>query len=253
MDKLERAQKFETLLGLMLADETYLVELRDPYIQCRRRNQSLILQYLAVDCKYTQHSAGVNDLKAWLNDRWNLDIRVKSALLLARSTKIKAEEAKYKLLNQLYLNPSSKRTKAFIQSLWSTIPIYTVQPLDSGSIYPPVEQWVAEDAGIWAIWDKRINVDRLPDPRTKRRPMHLLDREKLQFDLKPDQSAVFVDKEGHLVMAVIRDFCKDERTVQWANSIVLQGVQHCRNVRVRLFFFPTHLSVLSCGTEGGQW
>ena len=67
--------------------------------------------------------------------------------------------------------------------------------------------------------------------------MHVLDREKLQFDLNPDQDAVFVDEEGHLVMVVMRNFCKDERIVQWVNDIVLQGVQNSWNICVCVIFF----------------
>ncbi|KAF9066655.1 hypothetical protein BDP27DRAFT_1197367, partial [Rhodocollybia butyracea] len=90
--------------------------------------------------------------------------------------------------------------------------------------YPPPRRWIVENQSIWDLWSYQINHAPQPDVRISRKSMFLVDLAKLDFDIGPDESAIFEDEKGELVAMVISDFCKCEKVLHWVNEIVLLNV-----------------------------
>ncbi|KIK55292.1 hypothetical protein GYMLUDRAFT_175797, partial [Collybiopsis luxurians FD-317 M1] len=66
-------------------------------------------------------------------------------------------------------------------------------------------------------------------------PMMIVDAAKLQYNLKPHESAKFIDKNGRIVMIMMRGFCTCAKLVSWINLIILKNVSIKKNVRVQKF------------------
>jgi hypothetical protein len=130
------------------------------------------------------------------------------------------------LKTTLWLNHDNKRLRTFLEQ----IPARSVTPLQQP--YPPMGYWVYESEEIYNLWDHHLTRGKQPDKRLKRRPLMHLDPVRLTHDLLHDESAIFYN--GSTIEAiVIRNFCKDERAMHWANGIVEENVQVKRGARVR--------------------
>ncbi|KAF9038894.1 hypothetical protein BDP27DRAFT_1166384, partial [Rhodocollybia butyracea] len=109
------------------------------------------------------------------------------------------------------------------------IPVYTVKK--RASPYPPKKHWIIKNQAIWDLWASHIRTGKQPDTRISRKAMHMVDIKKLAYEIPPEESAMFFDEAGELVMLVISDFCKSEEILRWANEIVLLNVALEKNVR----------------------
>lgn len=135
------------------------------------------------------------------------------------------------------LNWSAMRRDQFL----STIPIFTVKPLDAP--YPPLGHWVYESESIRAKWAYHITKGPQPDKRKKRLPMMALDPALLAFDVDATESRIFTTESGELAGIVLRDFCLDEAALAWLDQVVLEAVGVRKSIRVcgRLNCIPAAL------------
>lgn len=71
-------------------------------------------------------------------------------------------------------------------------------------------------------------------------PTVILDKEKLQYEVKVDQSAIIYDaKTEEIIGVIIRNACGDPGVLQWVTGIIRQNVGWRRNVRVRVPYSQT--------------
>lgn len=80
-------------------------------------------------------------------------------------------------------------------------------------------------------WRAHIKTGALPDKRKKRLPMMKLDVSRLVYDVKPDESIIFMD--GHdLVGLAFRNFCGDARVIRWVDEVIKECVGVKKSIRV---------------------
>ncbi|KAE9393949.1 hypothetical protein BT96DRAFT_828428, partial [Gymnopus androsaceus JB14] len=89
--------------------------------------------------------------------------------------------------------------------------------------YPPPGEWVVENKEIWDNWYDYLHHGKQADPRISRKAMHQLDKALLQYNLKPNESAIFEDESGNLI-AVVWEFCLSLGALHWANKIVQENI-----------------------------
>ncbi|KAF9062029.1 hypothetical protein BDP27DRAFT_1185820, partial [Rhodocollybia butyracea] len=109
--------------------------------------------------------------------------------------------------------------------------------------YPPPRRWIVENQSIWDLWSYQINCAPQPDVRISRKSMFMVDTAKLDYDVGPDESAIFEDENGKLVAMVISDFCKCKKVLHWVNEIVLLNVALEKNEDAG--------SIVICGWSAG--
>ncbi|GLB39703.1 hypothetical protein LshimejAT787_0702130 [Lyophyllum shimeji] len=110
------------------------------------------------------------------------------------------------------------------------IPIKTVSAL--AAPYPPMRECIAESSSIFHKWYDHFATGPQADSRKRRLPVHRLDHSKLVYDVLPKESVIFRNRRGRLVAAVLRNFCPDEATVAWADSVVADAMPGRRNIRM---------------------
>ena len=101
--------------------------------------------------------------------------------------------------------------------------------------YPPTNHYIYETEEIGQLWYHQTQIAPQPDPRRARSPMHSLQPSLLQYDLGPDESAIFVDQETQKVVAMV---CRNaighevQQIVEWVDSVVVQGAKLKQTARV---------------------
>lgn len=227
----ERTRKYTKLLEQLHTSDQVCAELADANLARKDGDRSFIVGFLLGECRFTDPVAGLADFKSWLGNNSTVGPKVLAALKAAKASKAASEEAKYSLLEKLGLNPKNSSTKREVEDLYANIAVHEVTKV--AVPYPPVDEWVAETPEIAAMWQARIERGKLHDDRGYRREIHILDPERLQYDLQPEESALFVDKvTGKLVMAVIRNFCRDQGVLDWLTDIILENVDARKSIRV---------------------
>ncbi|GLB37799.1 hypothetical protein LshimejAT787_0408500 [Lyophyllum shimeji] len=98
--------------------------------------------------------------------------------------------------------------------------------------YPPMKECIAESSAIFHKWYDHFATGPQADSRKRRLPVHRLDHSKLVRDVLPEESVIFRNRRGRLVAAVLRNFCPDEATVAWADSVVADTMPGRRNIRM---------------------
>jgi hypothetical protein len=108
--------------------------------------------------------------------------------------------------------------------------------LPCGKEYPPRGHWVTttpELPSIWAPWFANCEQ---ADKRLPRRPVLLLDPNRIQFEIPAGVSCVIRDKDtNEIVFARYQNFSGHQGILNWAHDLVCRVASHRRNVRVSLF------------------
>ncbi|KAJ3552227.1 hypothetical protein NP233_g12930 [Leucocoprinus birnbaumii] len=111
-------------------------------------------------------------------------------------------------------------------SFLDAIPAYTLPSLPSNAPYPPADAWVAETTEIQDLNEHFIKVEKLHDKRDHRRPIELLDPSRLKLDIKPTESArIYDEKDGSLIGMILRDACRNEDALKFADDAVERMVE----------------------------
>ncbi|KAG6904037.1 hypothetical protein DXG01_013058, partial [Tephrocybe rancida] len=116
----------------------------------------------------------------------------------------------------LHLSPAARDAAL---SLMRTL---VVKPLDTP--YPPKGEIISENSAIRGKWSQRFLCDKLPDKRNKRLPIHNLDPCRLVSDVGPDESICLRDESGKIVGLVIRNFCRNEASLAWADMAAAEQI-----------------------------
>ncbi|KAG0126489.1 hypothetical protein HOY82DRAFT_542595 [Tuber indicum] len=99
--------------------------------------------------------------------------------------------------------------------------------------YPPHHAWIYEKEEIGDQWKCHLEEGKMHDKRNSRYPLHFLDPKKLQQDILPNESAMFVDHETKkLVGLVLRNFSgSNAEVLKWATSVALEATEWQKSVR----------------------
>ncbi|KAJ2933961.1 hypothetical protein H1R20_g3129, partial [Candolleomyces eurysporus] len=98
--------------------------------------------------------------------------------------------------------------------------------------YPPRGHWVASTPGIYKTWHQYLANCKLPDKRMKRKPVHLLERDRLSYSIPAELSCLIYDKKTkELTMVIIREFCGVPAILRLAMEIVSRAAGVRRSVR----------------------
>jgi hypothetical protein len=229
-------------------NESWAKELRNPDVADLKVSDSKILSFLRGHLdKPAAHS--LSDFKSWLTlSKDSISDAAREAMHIASDLRHARWKRKRELAKTLLINTHSDCVQIAIEKLKKLIPVYRVKKLVDP--YPPPKHWIVENQAIWDLWVSHISTGKQPDRRIKRKAMHMVDIEKLAHDLPPEESAMFLDEDGKLVLMVISDFCKSEEVLQWANEIVLLNVALETNVRVRISFLQHAIAKQQCFAEG---
>lgn len=102
--------------------------------------------------------------------------------------------------------------------------------------YPPKDYFIAESQEIFDLWAEEMANNPLGDPRYHNGepyPTHLLDKNKLQFEVGPDDNIIFVDCDNpdEVVGFVYHGLLNDPALLKVLNGTV---VDHLNKVRKTL-------------------
>ncbi|KAL0064517.1 hypothetical protein AAF712_008575 [Marasmius tenuissimus] len=136
------------------------------------------------------------------------------------------------LANTLHLNPQSDKTREHAEQIFEKMKTIVLdEETLQQSAYPPKDFWMVESEAIRHRWERHLD-ERIPaDSRRKEKPVMMVDPEKLNHDLGPEESAMFVNKQGELQFLVLRDFCGSKEVREWCDIVIRQHVDVKRNVR----------------------
>ncbi len=124
------------------------------------------------------------------------------------------------LARRLRLNLANEEKQRHIDE----IPKVRLKRLPSTATYPPRDEWVCENAIIRHLWE---NNDEMND-----KGLHDLNREKLQYIVKPGESVQIHDEEnGKLVSVIQRGFVPDTGVLESLNGIAERNCKLRDNVR----------------------
>ena len=135
------------------------------------------------------------------------------------------------LAYHLYFTLSPAKRDSVYLARFTTILVARLQ-----TPHPPINHYIYETDEIGNLWHYQTQVAPQPDTRRARSPMHFLKPASLQYDLKPDEEAIFVDEETNEVVAMVcRQFVKREiqQVVDWVDGVVVEGASLKQNARVR--------------------
>lgn len=154
------------------------------------------------------------------------------------------------------LNPRAVDKTAFLKS----IPRFAANLLQNP--YPPKNAWIAESSSILDCNRQFIEKEPLHDIRDWRRPIQLLDTDKLALDVGATESAQVYDAvDGLLVGMVVRDVCKSEEAVSLVDDAIQRIVETRITSRVRNISFPNSICLTDehisqerrCGVNSPLW
>lgn len=121
------------------------------------------------------------------------------------------------------------------QNFLNTIQSCDVALLDKP--YPPPKQWIYENQTIYNLWPTKLQVEKQPDDRLARLPMHLLDPNQLQLDISEEKNMIFHDaKTGEIIGLVVRNWMPQtwRQTVEWVDGIVVDGCEKKKSIWVSI-------------------
>ncbi|KAG6836217.1 hypothetical protein H0H93_010134 [Arthromyces matolae] len=138
--------------------------------------------------------------------------------------KKRTTKTQFLLATRLHVSPGKRNFHL------RSVPVITVSSLKRS--YPPYGTIIANNKEIFDQWYPHFASGKQADTRMKRLPLKLLDSKRLRVDLKPHESALFVDEKGKLVGVVLRNFCPNQALLDWAIDEAKKQIPLRRNIRV---------------------
>lgn len=189
-----------------------------------------LLAYIREKIPATTHIANIHsDLIGFVKNKTNPDrLPLQKAVERFSDIKNRRKRLKRGLIYHLGLNLNPNERENFLLS------IETIEVQKLATHYPPKNHWVYESKLIHGLWFARTQLEKQPDKRLKRHPMHLLDTDKLQIDVPGGKSAIFIDAaSGEIVAVVIRNWVPlYNGLVQWVDEIVVDDCKRKKSARV---------------------
>ncbi|GLB39670.1 hypothetical protein LshimejAT787_0701800 [Lyophyllum shimeji] len=169
---------------------------------------------------------GFRAFLSWCRSAPSVPAAVSRAVQQRRKGMEARRDCKREFIQKLGLDWKKVDWDAYLQK----IPSATVTALRVP--YPPMKECIAESSAIFHKWYDHFATGPQADSRKRRLPVHRLDHSKLVRDVLPEESVIFRNRRGRLVAAVLRNFCPDEATVAWADSVVADTMPGRRNIRM---------------------
>ncbi|KAK7019421.1 hypothetical protein VNI00_018076 [Paramarasmius palmivorus] len=176
----------------------------------------------------------ISDYLSWFN---KLPARERPAAIsesIANRQRAASSRAwqRYNIVKDVLLNPDDPLTIRRAREIYSSISTYVATSYIKENEYPKRHRWIYDSKSAGRKWRQHITKGDLPDKRNKRKPMHFVKEKELRFDVKPEESAKFVDGDGNLVMLVIRNFCLSEELLKWADDVANRNVGDRKSIRL---------------------
>lgn len=132
---------------------------------------------------------------------------------------------------RMYINTFGlHRGPAMRDQYLSTIPTLSLPRL--ARPYPPAGYSVYETLSAGRKWRHFLHVRKQHDSRTRKRPLMMLDPNKLNATIGADESRIIRDDKGQLVGLVLRDFCVDRDVLDWVNQTIARSAGLRKSIRV---------------------
>ncbi|KAJ3507051.1 hypothetical protein NMY22_g17053 [Coprinellus aureogranulatus] len=108
-----------------------------------------------------------------------------------------------------------------------------VERLPSGEEYPPRGHHIASTRRMARKWETKFSSGKQADRRLPRRPIHILQSDRLALSIPEDLSCRLYDRETReLVLVVIRRFCNHSALLTWVSRVVQSALKSRRSVRM---------------------
>ncbi|KAK7441587.1 hypothetical protein VKT23_016579 [Stygiomarasmius scandens] len=117
-----------------------------------------------------------------------------------------------------------------LQNVFANIPVKIVKPLLFP--FPPRGTWITESQEAYKVWGKHQKERKMADKRVKQKPVVLIDPKTIPHNVKTNESAVFRNENGTLVMAIVRNACPFPELVESVDATVTKCTSSCRDVRM---------------------
>lgn len=112
------------------------------------------------------------------------------------------------------------------------ISIFHVDRLPKGEEYPPRNHWIVYTKANENRWRKHFHNYR-PDRRLKEAPFHILNRKRLKWICKANESAIYIDSStGLVVLVVIREWIRNQWVLRILDFTVRDTILPRTNIRV---------------------
>ncbi|KAK1216074.1 hypothetical protein PQX77_002830 [Marasmius sp. AFHP31] len=106
--------------------------------------------------------------------------------------------------------------------------------------YPSKDVWMVELEAIRQKWEALL-WDCVPaDMRLKTKPIMMVDIKKIDYDITPDESVMFINTKGEVLFLVLRNFCSVKEVTAWCDK-------GCRIHMVEALLFDIVLKVMKDG------
>ena len=116
--------------------------------------------------------------------------------------------------------------------LWQTVPQREVKRLADQDIYPDFNAWMIETDEIDNMWRPYLQNRKPPDSRRSLPHFIRVQLDRLKYDVKEDESIIFVDADGKIVLAIFRNFVGNHFIINWLDSIAKEAVKARKSIRV---------------------
>ncbi|KAJ3573992.1 hypothetical protein NP233_g2057 [Leucocoprinus birnbaumii] len=155
--------------------------------------------------------------------------RIRAALEYRLAEKKEARWSKRHFIETSGINWKAANKEQFL----ANIPSVTLQESPKSCVYPPRNAFVAESRDIFDHHSKFIYDDPLFDKRISRKSIHLLDESRLRLDVPSQESVqVYDETDGELVVMVIRDVCKNEEALNFADEVIEKAAKTRKSSRL---------------------
>ncbi|KAG2018864.1 hypothetical protein CC2G_008245 [Coprinopsis cinerea AmutBmut pab1-1] len=127
----------------------------------------------------------------------------------------------------LYKNP------ARLDHFRTTVATFYLHRLPEGQEYPPRGCFVAEGVSTQSSWATYIRNSQKPDKRGKRKPVHLLDKSKIAFEIPAGLTCIIRDADTReVVFSVVRNLSGLAPMLAFAKEVIEQAVSERRSIRL---------------------
>jgi hypothetical protein len=137
------------------------------------------------------------------------------------------------MVKDLQLQQTDSKRNAYL----ATFPCIQVPNLvaTGGSRFPPKYSWLCENSEFYRQeWAKHFAEGKLHDQRSSRKPVEYNSHNAIWAHVvHRNKNAIFYDQDtGELILLVMRNFCKSDVALQWADEVAKTGLEVKKSIRL---------------------
>lgn len=126
-----------------------------------------------------------------------------------------------------------KTARAYAQFHFTILHLW-LSALPPGKEYPPRAHWLVETQELYDLCLPFLENQKLADERRGRFPVHKVVQERMQMVIPEGVTCLIYDRDtNELVCSVVRNFSGSQPLLEWVSSVVGEGVDTRKSVRVR--------------------